>query len=810
MRELMPGAGVISCMRLLLLYLPLTILFAASAGNVSADSLSATREQRLIETSHRVDVFVRDGLAYYKIRRTFHNYGKIAEEAQLEINLPFGAVATGLRIKGKDRWHEGELMHAEKAEELYVELTGMGPSEPKDPALLYWRWTDELALRVFPIFPGKSNTIEYTLTAPTSYSDGIHYLTYAREPEANNLATPVLRMVGAAPGFEIDGSPQRSKTVRLDAVALHPVLEEHGYDNPKVLVRSIAVRGESPWAKTSIVANIRHTWRGDIAIDIISPDGVVHELRAADLSDGKNNLNESFSLDYKGDPNGTWHLLLTDHHPLDGGTLKQWSLGSAAVGARSFQDNRPASIPQPAESQAGLATIGVRTVESKTQLRLGRVAMIEKTQFSRIDIDVAEQLSALPRPLSVSFVIDASHTMDTSGIEAQLKLMDAYLAHVPWADVSIVAYGRHGQELTNGFIKARDLGKILNEQMAKLAPRNGSFLDRGLAMAIPKLAKRKGSQALILMTDDRLRPAWETPRAVAELAKLPARTVVHVADVAGGGNFAIERDDEHRLFPLAKSRGGVAVVASGIAESKQSELADQALYLVRPNRIDHVELTGLGDDTETFLDTDEQESTTLPEGSGRRWMSQVKVAPQDVSIKGQLWSQPVTYSAKSDQEPFNRATAGFIFSHDIFSELSSSEQFVVASYGRAVSPVTSYLAIEPGVRPSTIGLEGFSSGFGMGSHLAPAVRIGAARAFTMDWSRITSRVKGACAQHGQGTVMINLALQSHEIADVKTGEQPSNKVLSNCIVEALWNERIPSSGLTPHTWSKSLTFEVAK
>ena len=30
---------------------------------------------------------------------------------------------------------------------------------------------------------------------------------------------------------------------------------------------------------------------------------------------------------------------------------------------------------------------------------------------------------------------------------------------------------------------------------------------------------------------------------------------------------------------------------------------------------------------------------------------------------------------------------------------------VLARHGRAVSPVTSYLAIEPGVRPSTEGIE---------------------------------------------------------------------------------------------------------
>ena len=37
--------------------------------------------------------------------------------------------------------------------------------------------------------------------------------------------------------------------------------------------------------------------------------------------------------------------------------------------------------------------------------------------------------------------------------------------------------------------------------------------------------------------------------------------------------------------------------------------------------------------------------------------------------------------------------------------LSESEMMVLAKHGRAVSPVTSYLAVEPGVRPSTEGIE---------------------------------------------------------------------------------------------------------
>ena len=62
---------------------------------------------------------------------------------------------------------------------------------------------------------------------------------------------------------------------------------------------------------------------------------------------------------------------------------------------------------------------------------------------------------------------------------------------------------------------------------------------------------------------------------------------------------------------------------------------------------------------------------------------------------------------------FTRATAAFVFSHDQHKGLSNAEMMRVAKLGRAVSPVTSYLAIEPGVRPSRAGIERSISGFGV-------------------------------------------------------------------------------------------------
>jgi len=181
-----PGAVVVTV-------LAVTSVVAAPAG---ADELESTLGQHLFEASHSVDVTIEDGVALYRVRRVFANPGKIADEARLDIDLPYGAAATGLRIRARSQWYDGELMEAEQAAKLYQELTGKGIWKPKDPALLYWRWADKLALQVFPVLPGSTSTVEYTLTVPTRYSGGRVFLSYPR-PSADvapNLATPDVRI----------------------------------------------------------------------------------------------------------------------------------------------------------------------------------------------------------------------------------------------------------------------------------------------------------------------------------------------------------------------------------------------------------------------------------------------------------------------------------------------------------------------------------------------------------------------------------------------------------------------------------------
>ncbi len=773
------------------------------AGSARGDSLIATRDQPLRETRHVVDLSIEDGVATYRVRRTFLNGGTRAEEARLTIELPYGAAATGLRIKAGNRWYAGDLMHAEKAEELYRELTGLGPSRPKDPALLYWRWPSELALRVFPILPGKPHTIEYTLTAPTEYDRGVYYVSYGREPVDENLTAPVVRLDPALRPVSLDGQAQRSRKMVLGDVQVHPLLRDHGIQDDRVLVRPLRVRARASEAIRGVAVEVHaeHTWQGDLQLDLISPSGLLLPVRSHDFSLDDNALRETFIVDWQDEIHGTWHLLVTDHHPLDAGVLRRWSLravdgeGQPLAGSRPSVDARPAAIPQPSEGDADMASIAVAPVhasDTATQLRLGRVALLPDKHFTRVQLDVARTLTPLPRGQSVVFVIDASHTMGRDGIEGQLRLARAYLSHVHDARFALVGYRRKAVVWSDFAPAAAFDTRVAALAEATRAPNNGSFLDAGAALGVQLLNQVAGPKALVLMTDDRLRPAWSNAKALPHIGSLPLEATVHLVELGKNGEpdlVELERNDSHRLFPLAKRRGGVAVVGSGFERGKRSMLRDEVLYLVRPNRLDYpsfsTPIEGLS--LEASLT-----GGAIAEGESFRFMNQVPAAPTALALSGQLWSREVSYQAVT-AEPFNRATAAFVFSLDHYDDLSPLEQLSIAMYAGAVSPVTSYLAVEPGVRPSTEGLQRGATaprirmgkaGVGMGS-------IGLGSATSIDWKKIAWAVRDACrhVRADEEVALITLDYQDHEIADVRRRSAPAPYL--DCVVEAMWKQQLP-------------------
>ncbi|MET7574413.1 M4 family metallopeptidase [Streptomyces sp. NPDC005492] len=79
-------------------------------------------------------------------------------------------------------------------------------------------------------------------------------------------------------------------------------------------------------AATQVYVKIVHTYRGDLSVDLVGPDGTVYPLlnRTGGSAD---NVDQTFTVDASAQPiSGTWKLRAQDHDALDVGYIEQWQL----------------------------------------------------------------------------------------------------------------------------------------------------------------------------------------------------------------------------------------------------------------------------------------------------------------------------------------------------------------------------------------------------------------------------------------------------------------------------------------------------
>ncbi|WP_251067421.1 S8 family serine peptidase [Streptomyces sp. ISL-36] len=92
---------------------------------------------------------------------------------------------------------------------------------------------------------------------------------------------------------------------------------------------SIAVTGRTGNAPATLKVgvDIKHTWRGDLVIDLIAPDGTVRNLKASSSSDSADNVLTTYTVDASSEvANGTWKLQVRDVASGDTGYIDSWSL----------------------------------------------------------------------------------------------------------------------------------------------------------------------------------------------------------------------------------------------------------------------------------------------------------------------------------------------------------------------------------------------------------------------------------------------------------------------------------------------------
>ncbi len=99
-------------------------------------------------------------------------------------------------------------------------------------------------------------------------------------------------------------------------------------DNGAAIESPISVTGRSGNAPSALQVgvDITHTYRGDLVIDLVAPDGSAYRLKSA-ASDSADNVNTTYTVNASGESaNGTWKLRVQDTAAQDTGTLNGWKL----------------------------------------------------------------------------------------------------------------------------------------------------------------------------------------------------------------------------------------------------------------------------------------------------------------------------------------------------------------------------------------------------------------------------------------------------------------------------------------------------
>ncbi|MCZ4510033.1 M4 family metallopeptidase [Streptomyces sp. ActVer] len=124
--------------------------------------------------------------------------------------------------------------------------------------------------------------------------------------------------VGARPGGGGGGGTSFESTT---AVAIP--------DNGAAVTSSITVTGQAGNAPTNLVVtpNITHTWRGDLVVDLVAPDGTSYRLKPFSSSDSADNVTEPYTVNASSEvANGTWQLKVQDQAAQDTGRINGWKI----------------------------------------------------------------------------------------------------------------------------------------------------------------------------------------------------------------------------------------------------------------------------------------------------------------------------------------------------------------------------------------------------------------------------------------------------------------------------------------------------
>ncbi|WP_371527072.1 M4 family metallopeptidase [Streptomyces sp. NBC_01283] len=100
-------------------------------------------------------------------------------------------------------------------------------------------------------------------------------------------------------------------------------------DNGAAVTSSVNVTGRTGNAPSTLKVgvDIVHTWRGDLVVDLVAPDGSTYRLKNSSASDSADNIQATYTVNASSEvANGTWKLKVQDVAAQDTGYINSWKL----------------------------------------------------------------------------------------------------------------------------------------------------------------------------------------------------------------------------------------------------------------------------------------------------------------------------------------------------------------------------------------------------------------------------------------------------------------------------------------------------
>lgn len=407
----------------------------------------------------------------------------------------------------------------------------------------------------------------------------------------------------------------------------------------------------------------------------------------------------------------------------------------------------------------------------------------------------APQLSPLPEQAHVVLLLDASRSVGVSAAQAARTAALAYLEALPQdAWVEVLSFDRSVHAHHGRFAPRQLAIDALKKHQITL--RNGSQLDDALEVAKRMLvgASAGAEKRVVVFSDTLTRSSLSEAQLALRFRSTGA--LVHGVEIQAmtGGRTYMDRRSSESWDAMLEKTGGVFWRAAAPVElpTDEQDVAAHAatfLELVRPTRIHELSVGGKSISESVFAS---QVADDLPEGEGMSYLSLAEPLDAVIVVRGKLWSRQVEKRLRADRDQ-NRLWSALVFGTSHTDELSAEQRVELAEFGRVVSPSTSYLISEPGIRPPlpTQGRSDLDSGIGIGRLGAHRTRAPRVRTAAPPVSKFAELVTAWVNCGGTtGTASISIETTRAEIVDVfgltSTDQATLSDELRECIVESAW------------------------